>query len=256
MEKLAVILPHKDRDAYKEFQKEYLPDYLFRHGIEHKLFFSEQADNSLFSRSMSINVGFLYAVTDYEPTYVVIGDIDMVPLNIDYRYAGIAETWFGNAGGVKIKTNDFMLVNGFNNNFRGWGYEDSEFYFRLDTLGVVHREWKRTVPCGAEMVDLEMQSQDSRLHSLGYFGKENPRFYHPKEKEITKHITAVYPKTWLTGEIKASNAKLCDTIKALPKGEAIPYFLKNGLNQINLETISVISNSKRIAEVSFNSEGA
>jgi len=252
--KLAVVLPHKDRDVYKNFQKYYLSDYLSKQGIEHKLFFCEQRDNLLFSRAMAINVGVLFALEHYAPDYLVIGDIDLVPLTVDYTYPGTAEVWFGNAGGIKLLTTDFLLVNGYNNIFRGWGYEDSEFWYRLDVLGVPVTYWKYKALEGTTMVDLEMNTLDSYAHSLNYFGGlTNIRFFHPQEVDVTKHINTVYPKTWLTDDIKTQNAKLSDSIKALPKYELIPYFMRHGLHEINPRKIEVIDLTAKTIEISFNS---
>lgn len=250
--RLAVILPHRNRDVYKDFQKEYLPNYLSKQGIEHRVFFCEQQDNLLFSRAVAINVGFSFALENYAPDYVVVGDIDLVPLTVDYAYTNTSEVWFGNAGGVKVLTNEFIIANGYNNYFRGWGYEDSEFWYRLDVMGIKMIDWKYTAADGTTMVDLEMHAADSLEHSLGYFGGQtNVRFYHPKEVDVTRHVNTIYPKTWLTEDIKANNADLCVAIKSLPKQDAIPYFMRNGLNQINTKKVEVLSATNNCVEIAF-----
>lgn len=246
--KLAVLLPHRDREAYKEFQKEYLTKYLFNRGIEHKVFLCEQKNDKLFNRSKSINVAFTLALEDYRPDYIVVSDIDFVPLNVDYAWKNFAEVWFGNAGGVKVLASDFILVNGFNNTFAGWGYEDSEFWDRLDTFSIHPQEWK-TYAHTAEMVDLEMTSSDSLEHSVSYFGYSGPRFYKPSEREETKHIDIVYKKSWLTPEGRENNAKLCDSIKTMARDEKVQYFKNNGLNQLSINDVCIESDSATVAEV-------
>ena len=247
--KLAVILPHKDREVYKEFQKVYLTEYLKAQNIEHKVYFVEQKRDGLFNRAKSINVGVKFAEKDFLPEYLVISDIDMVPINIEYSYAGFAEVWFGNAGGVKVLLSDFMAVNGFNNKFEGWGYEDSEFWNRLNVLQIKNNIWKLYHP-EAELVDLELRSSDTKIHSKEYYGIPNPpRFFMPSEKEVTRHIDVLYPKTWLFPYQKQNNANLCDSIKKKPQTEAIDYFRLNGVNEISLESIGSTPISDTVTEL-------
>lgn len=252
--KLAVIFPTQNREVYKTFQKSYLPAYLNKQGITAKVFFAEQQDNLLFSRSRAVNAGVLYALETYSPDYLVISDVDLVPLNVPYTYNKSAEVWFCNAGGLKILTKDFILINGYNNSFRGWGYEDSELWHRLDTFGVPNVDWKFEAPKGTEMVDLEMINRDSRAHTTGYFnGLTNLRFYHPSEVAVTSGVNTIYEKNWLDPNTQQNNAALCDAIKSLPRLDALPYFMRHGLNQINTRNITVVSDTDTSAEISFNS---
>ncbi len=252
--KLAVIVPTKNREVYKTFQKSYLPAYLNKQGIIAKVFFVEQQDNLLFSRAAAANAGVLYALETYNPDYLVFNDVDLVPLNVSYTYNKSAEIWFCNAGGIKILTKDFILINGYNNSFRGWGYEDSELCHRLNTFEVPNVQWNLEAPNGTEMVDLEMSTLDSRAHSIGYFGGlTNLRFYHPREVAVTSGVNTIYEKTWLAPTIKQNNADLCDAIKSLPKPDALSYFMRHGLNQINTKNITVVSDTDTLAEISFNS---
>jgi hypothetical protein len=254
MAKLAVILPHKDRREFKEFQASYLPYYILNQGIDCKVFFCEQTGGGIFNKSKTLNFGFKFCMEDYNPDYVVVGDIDMVPMSIDYRWGGIAEAWFVNAGGLRILASDFTRVNGYNNNFRGWGYEDSEFWFRLDCFGVKNRRW--APPPKSEMVDLEMQSLDSKSFSLSYFGCDNPRFFHRSENPVTKHITFMPKKTWYTEDNKKRNLGLMESVRAMPKEERMFYFMSNGLNEISLGEINVNSNGSHVAEISYESSGS
>ena len=252
--KLAVISATQNREVYKTFQKSYLPAYLKRQGIAAKVFFSEQSDNLLFNKSKALNAGVTYALETYSPDYLIVNDIDIVPLIVPYTYDKSAEVWFGNAGGLKIKTNDFILINGYNNSFKGWGYEDSELLHRMNIFGVPSVDWKFAAPEGTEMVDLEMMNHDSKAHSEKYFnGRTNLRLYHPREVAVTSGINIIYEKNWLDPVTQQQNSALCDAIKSLPIADAIPYFMRHGLNQINSKKITVVSETDEYAELSFNS---
>jgi hypothetical protein len=246
--KLAVLVPHKDREVYQQFQRQYLTTYLEKQGINHNIVFCEQQNNELFNKSKTLNVAFQFAYTNYNPDYVIVNDVDIVPLNLDYSYNNTAEVWFGDAGGVKLLSSDFIRVNGYNPNFKGWGYEDSEFWHRLQINDVKHKKWS-DFAVQAEMINLEIEG-DSLSVSQSYFGTVNPpRFFAPSEHPLTSHITIKHPRTWDTPDGRQQNAELCDGIKLLPKTDAIRYFLENGLSQVASTPSVVISETDTVAEI-------
>jgi hypothetical protein len=250
--RLGVIIPHKDREEFKNFQELYLTQYLESQGLEHKVFFCEQRDDQMFSRAASLNVGFKFCWEDYRPDYVVVGDVDMVPLNVDYEWGGVAEAWFINAGGFKLLAADFIAANGYNNNFRGWGHEDSEFWLRLGSVGVKNTKWRPSYK--AEVVDLEMKCSDSEAKSVWYFGnKTNVRFYRSDEAEVTREVVSSVKKTWYSDQGSLANKEMLERIRAMPRDKRSSFFSKNGLNSIDPEKIRVASNSTRVANLYFDS---
>lgn len=243
--KLAVLVPHKDREVYQQFQKQYLTTYLEKQGISHNVVFCEQQNDEVFNRSKTLNIAFQFAYNNYRPDYVIVNDVDIVPLNLDYSYSDTAEVWFGDAGGVKLLSSDFIRVNGYNPNFKGWGYEDSEFEHRLHINDIEHKKWS-DFAVQAEMINLEIEG-DSLSVSQGYFSKENPpRFFAPWEHPLTSHITIKHPRNWDTPDRRKQNAELCDGVKRLPKTDAIKYFLENGLDST---PSVVVSETDTVAEI-------
>jgi hypothetical protein len=247
--KLAVLVPHKDREVYQQFQRQYLTTYLKEQGISHNIVFCEQQNNELFNKSKTLNVAFQFAYNNYNPDYIIVNDVDIVPLTLNYSYNNIAEVWFGDAGGVKLLSSDFIRVNGYNPNFKGWGYEDSEFWHRLHINNIENKKWSEHV-VHAEMINLEMSETDSLVASQEYFGRANPpRFFAPWENELTSHITIKHPRTWDTPDNRKQNAELCDRVKLLPKTEAIKYFSENGLSQVASTPSIVVSETDTVAEI-------
>lgn len=249
MARLAVLIPHRDRKEFKEFQISYLPNFIKSQGIDCKIFFCEQKDAQIFNRSKSLNFAFKFCMEEYNPDYVVSSDIDMVPFKVDYHWRGIAEAWFMNAGGIKVLASDFLKVNGYNNDFFGWGYEDSEFWLRLDCFGVKNERWR--APPETELVDLEMRTTDSEAFSLSYFGSNNPRFFHYGEKQETKHIHYKPQKTWYNEHNKKKNDNLIRSIREMQKEERLSYFGCHGLNEIDLERVEIESNGREFAEIAY-----
>ena len=119
--------------------------YLSEKNIDYELIIVEQDSARTFNRGKLLNIGFIYA-KKLKCNYVVFHDIDMLPINVNYSYSDIpihlATNLLGTGGfkrivfdeyfgGVTLFPNDyFELINGYSNNYWGWGYEDTDLLYR------------------------------------------------------------------------------------------------------------------------------
>lgn len=149
-EKLLIIVPYRDRESHlKEFiphitktlQKQYIP---------YKIAVIEQSNDKLFNRGLTANIGFQLFHNDFD--YICIHDVDMIGEDFDYSYVpnkvvhlsfsrridkGYEDCYDRYLGGVvAFSTKDFIKINGFSNNYWGWGCEDDDLRLRCDTLGL------------------------------------------------------------------------------------------------------------------------
>ena len=152
--KLAIIIPFRDRD---EHLKEFVPaigKYLETDGIDHEIIVVEQEHGKPFNRAKLLNIGFLESRDRCD--YCVMHDVDMIPMrNLvkngpDYSYSEIpvhmasAASQFnyslpyqGYFGGVtKFSRKSFEDVNGYSNEYWGWGAEDDDILYRCHLAGV------------------------------------------------------------------------------------------------------------------------
>ena len=155
--KLTVLIPYRDREEnlsvfipyFKSFMKNYHPE------INYNIVIIEQGNNKTFNKGLLFNAGFL--LTSGSTDYYALHDVDALPLSSDYSYHvepqhlfvntleqsnnGIfrninREALYKNKGGViTVSKEIFKLVNGFSNNYWGWGFEDDDFSFRLHDAG-------------------------------------------------------------------------------------------------------------------------
>ena len=117
--------------------KDYIKD------IDYEIFIIEQADDKPFNRGKLLNAGYKYAV-DKGCDYFVFHDVDMLPEDVDYSYSDkplhlathlqehdYETTFFDYFGGVTMFTKeDFKTINGFSNEYWGWGFEDDDLLIR------------------------------------------------------------------------------------------------------------------------------
>ncbi|XP_076149445.1 beta-1,4-galactosyltransferase 1-like [Alosa pseudoharengus] len=115
-------------------------------------FIVERDGETMFNRAKLLNVGFAEALKEYDYECFIFSDVDIVPMddrNIykcysQPRHLAVAIDKFGfrlpynqNFGGVSaLSKEQYMKINGFPNNYWGWGGEDDDIYHRVRIKGM------------------------------------------------------------------------------------------------------------------------
>ena len=152
MHKLGIIVPYRDRDSQLLIFKKAISSYLSDKKINYELIVVEQDDAKTFNRGKLLNIGFLQA-KKLKCDYVVFHDVDMLPVDVDYSYSEypvqlstkfmstdpsfnriIFDEYFG--GVTLFPTDIFEIINGYSNEYWGWGYEDNDLLFRCRQYNV------------------------------------------------------------------------------------------------------------------------
>jgi predicted glycosyltransferase involved in capsule biosynthesis len=144
--KLALIVPYRDRE---EHLHQFVPHMKkFLRDIPYRLFLIEQADQKSFNRGKLLNIGFNFAKQDHN--YICLHDIDMLPITADYSFPespthlathveqfDYEMPYAAYFGGVTLfNCHDFDLINGYNNDYFGWGLEDDDLRLRCNLHGL------------------------------------------------------------------------------------------------------------------------
>ena len=167
--KLAIIVPYRDRQSHLEvfvpYMQEYLKDY------DYKIFVIEQNDTKPFNRGKLLNVGAKIAIKEGFD-YFALHDVDMLPLKgVDYSYS---ETpihliskldkdvpFLDYFGGVTLfNVHDYKLINGYSNEYWGWGFEDDDLLYRCI---------QRNIPL--EKVSIGIPDKDYLINYFKFDGK-------------------------------------------------------------------------------------
>ena len=139
--KLGIIVPYRDREQQLKRFLSHMKDYI--KDIDYEIFIIEQSDDKPFNRGKLLNAGYKYAL-DKGCDYFVFHDVDMLPEDVDYSYSdkplhlathlqenNYETTFFDYFGGVTMFTKeDFKTINGFSNDYWGWGFEDDDLLIR------------------------------------------------------------------------------------------------------------------------------
>jgi hypothetical protein len=218
--KLLVIVPYRDRESHlKEFIP-YITTTLKNQNIENKIVVVEQSPEKLFNRGLLCNIGFeLYK---NECDYICIHDVDIIGENFDYSYELIAThlsaRWRGYnykefyqrclGGVVLFPKNDFIKINGFSNEYWGWGAEDDDLRLRCDIMNVtVQRKQGKFYSLPHERIEWK-----NRIKETPGFDKNLKRFRHVQKMSIEEKIQDILKsglsnidKFFIVGEIVENN---------------------------------------------------
>lgn len=141
MEKLAVVVPYRNREEHLKQFIPYMEKVLKDEKVPFHIFIIEQSDSKPFNRAKLLNVGFNEA-KDFD--YFAFHDVDMLPVDSDYSFPdgpthlsseveqfNWGLPYEGYFGGVTLFDKDsFMKINGYSNEYWGWGAEDDDVLHR------------------------------------------------------------------------------------------------------------------------------
>nr|XP_003407363.1 LOW QUALITY PROTEIN: beta-1,4-galactosyltransferase 1 [Loxodonta africana] len=150
--KVAIIIPFRNRQEHLKYWLYYLHPILQRQQLDYGVYVINQDGDSMFNRAKLLNIGFQEALKDYDYNCFVFSDVDLIPMD-DHntyrcfsqpRHISVAMDKFGFSlpyvqyfGGVSaLSKQQFLTINGFPNNYWGWGGEDDDIFNRLVFKGM------------------------------------------------------------------------------------------------------------------------
>ena len=144
LKKLGIIVPYRDRYDHLLKFKMAIQAKLYEAKIPYELIVVEQDNADSFNRGKLLNIGFIEA-EKLGCDYVVFHDVDMIPKKVDYSYADHPihlatedipfQEYFG--GITLFPIEDFKKINGFSNEYWGWGFEDDDLLHRCKVKGIL-----------------------------------------------------------------------------------------------------------------------
>ncbi|KAG8450085.1 hypothetical protein GDO86_002636 [Hymenochirus boettgeri] len=141
-QKVAILIPHRNRERHLLYLLEHLHPFLQRQQLDYAIYVIHQTGNQKFNRAKLLNVGYLEALKEENWDCFIFHDVDLVPENdfnlylcdtepkhlvVGRNATGYRLRYKGYFGGVTAMTKEqFAKVNGYSNNYWGWGGEDDD----------------------------------------------------------------------------------------------------------------------------------
>ncbi|XP_010126676.1 PREDICTED: beta-1,4-galactosyltransferase 4 [Chlamydotis macqueenii] len=148
LQHVAILIPHRNREKHLLYLLEHLHPFLQRQQLDYGIYVIHQAGSTKFNRAKLLNVGYLEALKEANWDCFIFHDVDLVPENdfniymcdrqpkhlvVGRNSTGYRLRYKGYFGGVTALTRDqFSKVNGFSNNYWGWGGEDDDLRIRVE----------------------------------------------------------------------------------------------------------------------------
>jgi predicted glycosyltransferase involved in capsule biosynthesis len=211
-----ILVPYRDREIdMKYFLENSFP--LLKKNIENlKIVIVEQENGKSFNRGITINIGFQemekesngvvnnYFTHDIDvnPFEHTIKEIYNKPID-DGLVMGIYTSQCNTLGGIiKFNSNTFKKINGFANNFWGWGCEDKDLQNRVElyNIKIIKNILKNTEKAKKYFKVFDNYERDRRFYN--------------------KYNSFVYNK-W----------------KSIKKNEKEKYVIENGLSTLKYEVV-------------------
>jgi hypothetical protein len=155
---VVAIVPFRGRGTHLKIFFEHIRQFVQADGNAQKcwsFYIVEQYNTDLFNRGWLFNVGYAMAKLEHRQfSCIAIQDLDTLPelgSSVDYadcpsptqmsseiQCYGWLPPYAGNAGGVVTMSGEhWETINGFSNEYEGWGGEDDDLKHRLDLLGLL-----------------------------------------------------------------------------------------------------------------------
>ncbi|KFW70543.1 Beta-1,4-galactosyltransferase 1, partial [Pygoscelis adeliae] len=152
LQKVAIIIPFRNREEHLKYWLYYLHPILQRQQLDYGVYVINQDGEEEFNRAKLLNVGFTEALKEYDYDCFVFSDVDLIPMDdrntykcySQPRHLSVSMDKFGFRlpynqyfGGVSaLSKEQFTKINGFPNNYWGWGGEDDDIYNSRSASGV------------------------------------------------------------------------------------------------------------------------
>lgn len=158
---VAVVIPYRDRSEHLDLFLQHMHPFLQRQQLQYGIFVVEQSGRHAFNRGKLFNIGFTEALARDSYCCFVFHDVDLLPIDarnvyrcerlprhlssaIDvFRFVLPYPDLFG--GAIAVRAEQFRELNGFSNEFFGWGAEDDDLQQRIRKRGLVGIRWPLSV---------------------------------------------------------------------------------------------------------------
>lgn len=161
-QRVAIIIPFRDRESHLEIFLRTMHPFLQRQLLHYTVFVVEQHLPKIFNKASLMNAGFKEIIARHKFDCFIFHDVDLLPETdrnlygcyrsprhvgafVDkFHYKLLYKTIFG--GATAFTETQFKKVNGYSNEFYGWGGEDDDMYNRIKWY---HQDFIRFPKCVA-----------------------------------------------------------------------------------------------------------
>jgi len=176
-----ILIPYRNREEHLDYFLKNSVPLLKKHLDNLKVVIVEQANDKLFNRGILLNIGFKENII-YENALYFTHDVDTNPkeeIIMNYykqnipdlnSIKGIYTSIWNTLGGIICFSKEpFFKINGFPNNFWGWGVEDKALQNRAEFCNInITKNFLSDTISGKEAFDIFNDNHDRQSPNLNY----------------------------------------------------------------------------------------
>lgn len=180
---VAIVIPYRDRSEHLDLFLQHMHPFLQRQMLQYGVFVVEQSDRHAFNRAKLFNIGFTEALARDSYCCFVFHDVDLLPIDarnlyrcerfprhlssaVDvFRFVLPYPDLFG--GAVAVRADQFRELNGFSNEFFGWGGEDDDLQRRIRARDMSIVRWPSSVSRYTMLAHAKAEPSAQRQELLG-----------------------------------------------------------------------------------------
>lgn len=157
MKDLAIIVPYRNREEHLKQFIPHLKKYLDRKNLSYDIYIIEQEEGKLWNKGSVYNSGFKIVTSKNNYKNYCFHDVDLLPISVDYSYSEVPTHISSEVeqlgwryppiingfeypdifGGIILFTKEhYEKINGFSNQYLGWGAEDDDLLVRVRKSGL------------------------------------------------------------------------------------------------------------------------
>ncbi|XP_029029670.1 beta-1,4-galactosyltransferase 1-like [Betta splendens] len=185
LQKVAIIIPFRNRDEHLKYWLYYMHPILQRQQLDYGVYVINQDGDQLFNRAKLLNIGFTESLREYDYDCFVFSDVDLIPIDDRNTYKCFSQprhlsgyldkfgfrllhNWL--FGGISsLSKEQYLKINGFPNNYWGWGGEDDDIANRVASKGMsISRPSKEVGKCRMikHSSDKQNEPNPQRFHQV------------------------------------------------------------------------------------------
>ena len=232
--KAGIVVPYRDREYHLKIFIPKIVEILKFRNINYHIYLIEQDQAKPFNSGKLKNIGTIFSILD-GCDYIVFNDVDTIPAsnNIFYDYPGEkVNHLFGYrmclGGAISLSVENIERINGFFNNFWGWGFEDTDLKFKVEMCGLTIDETDgiftdmdidKNKPVEERKflflnnfdinvrVDLEGEQNEQETNKKKYYCEVNKRQYEINQRNYSR--TRTFQDGLSTTDFKVNFKKHC-----------------------------------------------
>ncbi|TKR64216.1 hypothetical protein L596_024789 [Steinernema carpocapsae] len=140
MQRVAIIVPYRNREEHRRILLKNLHPLLQKQQLDYTIFVVDQFENQTFNRAKLMNVGFVEAKKQYDWDCFIFHDPKHMAVAVD-KFNYKLYYWYIFGGAIALTGEQMEKMNGFSNDYWGWGGEDDDMYERAIATGhEIHRD--------------------------------------------------------------------------------------------------------------------